>query len=151
MMEERGLQVWVKILEVRDDPGGNLKINCSARAVDQESGQDLDPDNRLAGGGGGGRGYQDGPLKDEPPPLGSIHRANVATIKPFGVFVRIQGFRINGLVHLSQVIPLGTRGTPARALAGCLLRHEGWGQHCVAVPSANANIGFDVQPNQPKS
>lgn len=126
-MEERGLQVWVKILEVREDPSGNLKINCSARAVDQDNGEDLDPDNRLAGGGGPGRGHQDGPLKDEPPPLGSIHRANVATIKPFGVFVRIHGFRSNGLVHFTQVLPWVPKGPPAGALAASLLRRGVWG------------------------
>eukprot|EP00884_Botryococcus_braunii_P001360 jgi/Botrbrau1/11224/Bobra.0075s0020.1 len=101
----RGSQVWVKVLEVREDPNGNLKINCSAKAVDQDSGKDLDPENRLAqgGGGGGGGGGRDGPQKTEPPDLGSIHRATVATIKPFGVFVRIQGYRSNGLVHFTQI------------------------------------------------
>jgi hypothetical protein len=104
--EGRVVQVWVKILEVREDPNGNLKINCSARAVDQESGQDLDPDNRLAFmGGGPGGGPRDGSLRGEPPEVGSIHRATVAAIKPFGVFVRIQGFRSNGLVHFTQVGP----------------------------------------------
>ena len=35
--------------------------------------------------------------------VGSILEAMVATVKPFGLFVRLKGFRANGLVHLSQV------------------------------------------------
>ena len=38
-------QVWVKVTEVRDDGGGPPKINCSMKAVSQEDGTDLDPDN----------------------------------------------------------------------------------------------------------
>lgn len=43
-------QVWVKILEVRQEGPGNFKIAASRRAVDQDSGADLDPDNLLAQG-----------------------------------------------------------------------------------------------------
>lgn len=42
------LQVWVKILEVRQEGPGNYKLAASRRAVDQDSGADLDPDNLLA-------------------------------------------------------------------------------------------------------
>ena len=35
--------------------------------------------------------------------VGSILEAMVATVKPFGLFVRLKGYRANGLVHLSQV------------------------------------------------
>ncbi len=43
-------QVWVKVLEVRPEPGG-AKLAGSMRAVSQEDGRDLDPDNTLAAGG----------------------------------------------------------------------------------------------------
>ena len=43
-------QVWVKILEVRQEGPGNFKIAASRRAGDQDSGADLDPDNLLAQG-----------------------------------------------------------------------------------------------------
>lgn len=43
-------QVWVKILEVRPEPGGP-KLGASMRAASQEDGRDLDPDNTLAAGG----------------------------------------------------------------------------------------------------
>ena len=63
-------QVRVKVTEVRDDGGGPPKINCSMRAVDQETGQDLDPDGALlrgAGRPGGGGGGPRGPVSDAPP------------------------------------------------------------------------------------
>ena len=42
------LQVWVKILEVRQE-GRDAKVGASMRAVSQEDGADLDPNNALAG------------------------------------------------------------------------------------------------------
>eukprot|EP00898_Chlorokybus_atmophyticus_P003743 jgi/Chlat1/436/Chrsp103S01017 len=53
------------------------------------------------GGGGGGRGRQH--ADEAPPPVGSIHRARVVSVRPFGVFVQMEGFRKHGLVHISQV------------------------------------------------
>ena len=53
------------------------------------------------GGGGGGPGR--GPLRDDPPEVGSVHRGAVHAVKPFGVFVVIPGFRRRGLVPLHQV------------------------------------------------
>ncbi len=37
------------------------------------------------------------------PALNSIHRATVHSIRPFGIFVRFDGYLNHGLVHLSQV------------------------------------------------
>ena len=76
------------------------------QAVDQEEGTDLDPSNTQAGGGKGGGGPPGGfrgPVSDSPPEIGSIQRASVRSIKPYGVFVQMEGFRSNALVHLSQV------------------------------------------------
>ncbi|PSC76425.1 S1 RNA binding domain-containing [Micractinium conductrix] len=102
----RGEKVWVKVLEVRPDAGG-ARLAASMRAVNQEDGTDLDPDNVLAlaggrggGGGGGGGGGRD---SDQPPELYSIHRAAVQQVRPFGVFVKIDGYRKFGLVHFSQI------------------------------------------------
>ena len=61
-------QVWVKVVEIRDDGGGNPKINCSMKAVSQDSGADLDPGNAAAArGGGGGNAQFSGPMSDAPP------------------------------------------------------------------------------------
>jgi len=41
---------------------------------------------------------------DEPlPEVSSVHKGQVASIQSFGIFVRIDGFRKQGLVHVSQI------------------------------------------------
>lgn len=93
----RGGPVYVKVTEVGEDPGGRgLRIACLMTACDQATGADLDPLGALLRGPAGGG-------SDEAPDLGSIHRATVAEVRPFGIFVRLPGFRRNGLVHSSQV------------------------------------------------
>ena len=37
------------------------------------------------------------------PDVGTIHRARVLSVKPFGAFAGIDGFRKDGLVHISQL------------------------------------------------
>ena len=70
------------------------------QAVSQETGQDLDPSNQS--GGEGPRG----PQQEGAPEQGAILASKVHTIKPFGVFVQMQGWRTNGLVHVRQVLAL---------------------------------------------
>lgn len=41
--------------------------------------------------------------EDELPELFSVHRAKVQSVRPFGIFVRLEGFYKQGLVHLSQL------------------------------------------------
>lgn len=57
---------------------------------------------RGRGWGGRGRGDRDND-KLVAPPLYSIHKATVHSIRPFGIFVQMEGYRNHGLVHLSQV------------------------------------------------
>jgi len=115
----RGEEVYVKIIEIRDNDnrrgsgsggrGRDLKIAGSMKAVDQNTGSDLDPENLLStssggvgGGPGGGRnGRHQG--SDAPPELYSIHEAIVQKVRPFGVFVEMKGYRKYGLVHISQI------------------------------------------------
>jgi len=112
----RGDRVWVKVL--RAEPAaarGGWRVSLSMRAACQETGTDLDPggsalggaDGRQGGGGAppaaGGGGPGRGPLRDDPPEVGSVHRGAVHAVKPFGVFVVIPGFRRRGLVPLHQV------------------------------------------------
>lgn len=37
------------------------------------------------------------------PPVGTIHQASVQSVRPFGVFVALPGWRRHGLIHHSQV------------------------------------------------
>ena len=39
----------------------------------------------------------------EPPPLHSVQKGRVVSVRPFGLFVRMEGFARDGLVHMSQV------------------------------------------------
>ena len=77
--------------------------------VDDRDRRPIDRGNDRGGGrggrGGGGRGGGRGAHDNLPiaPPLHSIHKATVHSIRPFGMFVRIEGYRNHGLVHLSQV------------------------------------------------
>ncbi|KIY92261.1 hypothetical protein MNEG_15702 [Monoraphidium neglectum] len=102
----RGSPAFVKILSAEPDGSGGFKVNGSMRAVDQESGADLDPTGQLAAagrGGGGPGGGGPGGGSDEPPEEGSIHRGVVRRIEAYGIFVALEGFRKHGLVHSSQV------------------------------------------------
>ena len=70
------------------------------KVVDQDSGKDLDPEGVQVQQG---RGVNRGPQSDEPPEVGSVHRAKIVSIRAFGAFVQLEDFRSNGLVHVSQV------------------------------------------------
>jgi hypothetical protein len=43
------------------------------------------------------------PPAAEAPEAGTIHRARVVSVRPYGVFVELPGFRKQGMVHHSQV------------------------------------------------
>lgn len=96
-----GEPAFVKVVEVKGE-GRDLKVGCSMKAVDQETGADLDPNNQLTLGGGGG-GPGGGRQSDAPPELHSVHSGVVQSVKPFGVFVQLDGFRKYALVHTSQI------------------------------------------------
>lgn len=97
----RASEVWVKITGSREGEGGAApKLSSSMRAVNQDTGEDLDPTGALIDNGGGGANAN---ATDEVPTVGSIHRGTVQSIRPFGVFVRLEGFRRQGLVHASQI------------------------------------------------
>jgi hypothetical protein len=52
-----GQDVWVKVTEVSPDMGsGGFRVHGSMRAVEQDSGQDQDPNGALAAAGRGGGG-----------------------------------------------------------------------------------------------
>ena len=63
--------------------------------MSQVDGKDLDPENTV------GKKFQS--LKEEPPNVGTTHKAIVQSVKSYGAFVRLEGYKSNGLVHSSQV------------------------------------------------
>lgn len=96
-----GSEVWVKLAPPDERRGAPGKLAASMRAVDQASGSDLDPDGALfarSSRSGGDRAES-----DALPELWSVHRATVDSLRPFGAFVRLEGFRRSGLVHASQI------------------------------------------------
>ena len=62
------------------------------RRADQESGAEK-VDTRVSSGGGGSAAA---------PELYSIHKGQVQKLESFGAFVSMQGFRKQGLLHISQ-------------------------------------------------
>ena len=110
--------VWVKLIAVgEDEQRGGLKLTCAMAVVDQATGSDLDPGNTRLDRPRGGP-----PASEEPPPVGSVHRAVVQDIKPYGIFVSLPGFRRSGLVHSSQVrVALGS--WLLQACMGCSFTH----------------------------
>ncbi len=63
--------------------------------------------------------------------VGAVLRGTVSSVKPYGLFVRLEGFRANALVHLSQVrppppllsmaAPTGGKTCRSKAVRVCLL------------------------------
>jgi predicted RNA-binding protein with RPS1 domain len=113
-----GEPVYVKILDVRPDPGaGGFRVQASMRLADQVTGEDLDPTGSKAaqigcgggGGGGGGsaaaaRGAAAIPSSASLPKEGDILRATVKRVEPYGAFVALPGLqRRLALVHLSEL------------------------------------------------
>lgn len=58
-------QVWVKVVDIQQSDGP-LKINCSMKAVSQEDGSDLDPQNQISKRPAAGSNFR-GPVSDSPP------------------------------------------------------------------------------------
>ncbi|GAB4812977.1 hypothetical protein N2152v2_000023 [Parachlorella kessleri] len=99
----QGEKVWVKVTEVRQEEGRDARVGCSMRAVDQETGADLDPSGLLTAPRSGGRGAGGPPESEEPPEVNTVHAAAVQQLRPFGAFVKLEGYRRYGLVHVSQI------------------------------------------------
>ncbi|CAI6006230.1 unnamed protein product [Closterium sp. NIES-65] len=89
---------------------------------------------------------------DAVPALYSIHRATVHSIRPFGMFVRLEGHRKHGLVHLSHVSDYevakrdDTDDAKVEALKGVAAEGE---QVWVKVISLKDETGADVIDTTP--
>ena len=102
-----GERVYVKVVELKEQPGRPTQISLSMKEVSQEEGEDLDPDHSgggrggEGGSGGGGGGGRSSDTRASLPALDSIHKGRVASLQTYGCFVEIDGFSGNGLVHIS--------------------------------------------------
>ena len=66
MTRQLGAQVWIKVTNVQASGRGPVKIGCSMRAVDQKTGEDLDPGNVQPGRRAPGPGPS-GTVSESPP------------------------------------------------------------------------------------
>jgi predicted RNA-binding protein with RPS1 domain len=104
-----GQIVWVKVIHVFEDSvTKQTKLKLAMNVVDQQTGQDLDPEHTKSRGDSGSSGHngssRDGkPLSSDPPDMYSLHQGSVQGIQTFGAFIQLPGFRSNGLVHITQI------------------------------------------------
>ena len=91
--------------------------HAALQAVSQDDGQDLDPQNRQ----GGGRGPRATGGKEGAPEQGAVVPGSVASIRSFGVFVAMDGWRQHGLVHARQVLYAELRQLPTCYWMSCRL------------------------------
>lgn len=93
-----GESVWVQVLEVAEDrDGGRPRVSCSIKSINQDDGTRKPSNERAAATHAGNSDER------ELPDVGSIHRASVVKIMPFGVFVKVHGYRRHALVHPKQI------------------------------------------------
>jgi predicted RNA-binding protein with RPS1 domain len=96
-----GTQHWVKVIGLDND-----KISLTMKDVGQTTGNDLDPqqENNAGRSGRGDRFRGGGGQMKEAPELYQILQGTVVKIAAFGAFVSFEGYRKNGLVHISQMM-----------------------------------------------
>lgn len=72
--------------------------------------------------------------------MGSIQKASIRSIKPYGVFVQMEGFRSNALVHLSQV--------PHRR-SDTVMLVSSWDDKLAELSQDRANVFCRLRQGQP--
>ena len=97
-------QVWVKVVNIFPDMKNpqQMKIKLSMGLVDQGSGEDLDPEH-LQSGEAASRAHATGPQSSDPLNVFFASRYS-SGIQTFGAFIKIPGYRNNGLVHITQIV-----------------------------------------------
>lgn len=93
--------------ERHDDRRGGGRFDNDRR--DGRDGRDRDRDSRDSRGGGGG-----GRIVEEDPLLYKIYDGKVTSVRDFGAFVQLDGFRkkAEGMVHISNLVAGGRVGHP---------------------------------------
>ena len=92
-----GKWVYVKVIGISTTETGTLRIDLSMSEVNQETGADLNSSNERSVSTFGKTG------KTEPPDLYSIHHATIRSVQTYGAFCRLDGYRKEGLVHVSAI------------------------------------------------
>ena len=104
--------VYAKVLKCERDPARGWKVSLSMKNVDQESGEDKDPENRDNGfNSNSHNNNNDGHRNNNnnastasfTADLFGVYEGKVASIKPYGVFVNLENTRTSALVHVSEI------------------------------------------------
>ena len=107
--------VYAKVLKCEQDPARGWKVSLSMKNVDQESGEDKDPENRDNGfNSNSHNNNNDGHRNNNnnnnnastasfTADLFGVYEGKVSSIKPYGVFVNLENTRTSALVHVSEI------------------------------------------------
>ena len=105
--------VYAKVLKCERDPARGWKVSLSMKNVDQESGEDKDPENRDNGfNSNSHNNNNDGHRNNNnnnastasfTADLFGVYEGKVSSIKPYGVFVNLENTRTSSLVHVSEI------------------------------------------------
>ena len=106
--------VYAKVLKCERDPARGWKVSLSMKNVDQESGEDKDPENRDNGfNSNSNNNNNDGHRNNNnnnnastasfTADLFGVYEGKVSSIKPYGVFVNLENTRTSALVHVSEI------------------------------------------------
>lgn len=106
--------VYAKVLKCERDPARGWKVSLSMKNVDQESGEDKDPENRDNGfnsnshnnnndGHRNNNNNNNASTASFTADLFGVYEGKVSSIKPYGVFVNLENTRTSALVHVSEI------------------------------------------------
>jgi len=147
-------KVKVKVLPEKT-PG---KLSLTIKDVDQETGEDLNPNNlsRTPGGGGGRRQSSGG--GGDGPKAGTILDAQVVSITSFGCFVALDGYdNKQGLVHISQLSNQGRVETVEEVVEQDqkvkikVLNEKTPGKMSLTMKDVDQETGEDLYPDDPNA
>ena len=106
-------KVFAKVLKCEKDPARGWKVSLSMKNVDQESGEDKDPENRENGFNANNNtnnnhdGYRNNnnnaSTASFTADLFGVYEGKVSSIKPYGVFVNLENTRTSALIHVSEI------------------------------------------------
>jgi len=148
-------KVKVKVLPEKT-PG---KLSLTIKDVDQETGEDLNPNNQSrTPGGGGGRRQSSGGGGGDNPAAGTILDAQVVSITTFGAFVALDGYdNKQGLVHISQLSREGRVETVEEVLSQDqkvkikVLNEKTPGKMSLTMKDVDQETGEDLYPDDPNA